>query len=116
MRLPSRHLARYADKWIARPGNSEHQSSLSLDIAPVGDPSCGAHNCIGSTPQGAWLKRNAWRFGFVLRYESGRTSVTGYNSEPWHFRYVGTALSTAYTKAGWHTLEQFLDEPAAPTY
>lgn len=112
----STHGRAYADRWIARPGYSEHQSGLSLDIAPVGDPSCSAHNCIGSTPQGAWLKRNAHRFGFVLRYESGYTSVTGYNSEPWHFRYVGTPLSTAYRAGGWHTLEQFLAEPAAPTY
>ena len=110
------HGTAYADRWIARPGYSEHQTALSLDIAPVGDPSCGAHNCIGSTPQGAWLKRNAWRFGFVLRYESGYSSVTGYSSEPWHFRYVGTPLATAYRNGGWHTLEQFLDEPAAPTY
>ena len=62
------------------------------------------------------MKRNAWRFGFVLRYESGYSSITGYNGEPWHFRYVGTPLSTAYRNGGWHTLEQFLDEPAAPTY
>ena len=110
------HGQAYADRWIARPGYSEHQTALSLDIAPVGDPSCSAHNCIGSTPQGAWLKRNASRFGFVLRYESGYTSITGYSSEPWHVRYVGTPLSTAYHNGGWHTLEQFLDEPAAPTY
>ena len=110
------HGKAYADRWIARPGYSEHQTALTLDIAPVGDPSCRAHTCIGSTPQGAWLKRNAWRFGFVLRYESGYSSITGYNSEPWHFRYVGTPLSTAYRNGGWHTLEQFLDEPAAPTY
>lgn len=106
----------YADRWIARPGYSEHQSGLSLDIKPVGNRSCSAHNCIGSTPQGAWLRRNAWRFGFVLRYESGYTGVTGYNSEPWHFRYVGVPLSTAYHAGGWHSLEQFLAEPAAPTY
>lgn len=106
----------YADKWIARPGYSEHQSGLSLDIAPVGNRSCSVHNCIGSTRQGAWLRRNAWRFGFVLRYESGYTGITGYNSEPWHFRYVGVPLSTAYHRGGWHTLEQFLAEPAAPTY
>jgi len=110
------HGKAYADRWIARPGYSEHQTALSLDIAPVGDASCRAHTCIGSTPQGEWLKRNAWRFGFVLRYESGYSAITGYNSEPWHFRYVGTPLSTAYRNGGWHTLEQFLDEPAAPTY
>lgn len=106
----------YADQWIARPGYSEHQSALSLDIAPVGNASCSAHNCIGSTPQGRWLKANSWRFGFILRYESGYSSITGYSSEPWHFRYVGTPLSTAYRRGGWHTLEQFLGEPAAPSY
>ena len=106
----------YADTWIARPGYSEHQSGLGLDIAPVGNATCNRHNCIGSTPQGAWLRDNAWRFGFVLRYESGSTGITGYHGEPWHFRYVGTALSTGYHNGGWHSLEQFLDEPAAPTY
>ena len=110
------HGRAYADQWIARPGHSEHQTGLGVDIAPVGVSSCSVHNCIGSTPQGAWLKRNAWRFGFILRYESGYTSVTGYNSEPWHFRYVGTPLSTAYRSGGWHSFEQFLGEPAAPTY
>ncbi|HET6969211.1 MAG TPA: D-alanyl-D-alanine carboxypeptidase family protein [Ornithinibacter sp.] len=110
------HGRDYADRWIARPGYSEHQTGLGVDIAPVGDPSCRAHGCIGSTPQGAWLTRNAHRFGFVLRYESGHTAVTGYSGEPWHFRYVGTPLSTAYRAGGWHTLEQFLAEPAAPTY
>ena len=112
----STHGKAYADKWIARPGYSEHQSGLSLDIKPVGNRSCSVHNCIGSTPQGRWLRANAWRFGFVLRYESGYTGVTGYNSEPWHFRFVGVPLSTAYHRGGWHTLEQFLAEPAAPTY
>ncbi|HET9021908.1 MAG TPA: D-alanyl-D-alanine carboxypeptidase family protein [Ornithinibacter sp.] len=106
----------YADAWIARPGYSEHQTGLSLDIAPVGDPSCSAHTCIGSTPQGSWLRTNSWRFGFVLRYESGWTSWTGYHSEPWHFRFVGVPLSTAYHRGGWHSYEQFIDEPAAPTY
>ena len=112
----STHGRADADRWIARPGHSEHQSGLALDIAPVGHASCSTHSCIGSTPQGVWLLRNAHRFGFVLRYESGYRSVTGYNGEPWHFRYVGTALSTAYHSGGWHTLEQFLAAPAAPTY
>ena len=112
----STHGRAYADRWIARPGHSEHQTGLSLDIAPVGTSSCSSHRCIGSTPQGAWLRRNASRFGFVLRYESGYTSVHGYGSEPWHFRYVGTPLSTAYQRGGWHTFEQFLAEPAAPSY
>ena len=63
-----------------------------------------------------WLQKNAWRFGYILRYESGYTDVTGYSPEPWHFRYVGTALAKGYRNGGWHTFEQFLGEPAAPTY
>ena len=112
----STHGQAYADVWIARPGYSEHQTGLGLDVAPVGNASCSSYTCIGSTPQGAWLKRNAWRFGFVIRYESGYTSWTGYNSEPWHLRFVGGALSAGYHRGGWHTLEQFFGEPAAPTY
>ncbi|GAA4414261.1 hypothetical protein GCM10023168_37770 [Fodinibacter luteus] len=112
----STHGRAYADRWVARPGYSEHQTGLSLDIAPVGNASCSTINCIGSTPQGTWLKRNSWRFGFILRYESGYGSVTGYSSEPWHFRFVGTSLAAGYHRGGWHSLEQFLDEPAAPTY
>ena len=106
----------YADKWVARPGYSEQQTGLTLYIAPVGNATCSSHKCIGSTPQGAWLKQNSWRFGYILRYESGYTSVTGYYAEPWHFRFVGTGLAKGYRNGGWHTYEQFLDEPAAPTY
>ena len=112
----STHGRAYADAWIARPGYSEHQTGLTLDIEPVGSSTCSAHNCLGSTSQGRWLRSNAWRYGFVLRYESGYTGVTGYNPEPWHFRYVGTPVSTDYHAGGWHTLEQYFGLPAAPTY
>ncbi len=106
----------YADQWIAHPGHSEHQTGLALDIAPVGSSSCATHSCIGPTSQGKWLRANAWRFGFVVRYESTSSPVTGFNGEPWHVRFVGTPLSRAYHRGGWHTLEQFLGEPAAPRY
>jgi LAS superfamily LD-carboxypeptidase LdcB len=105
-----------ADKWVARPGHSEHQTGLAVDISPVGASNCGTYTCIGSTPQGRWLAANAWRFGFVLRYESGKTSVTGYNPEPWHFRFVGTAASRDYHQGSFHTLEQYFGLPAAPRY
>ena len=62
------------------------------------------------------MRDNAWRHGFVLRYESGYTSVTGYNPEPWHFRFVGVPLATDYDRDGWHTLEQYTGLPAAPSY
>jgi D-alanyl-D-alanine carboxypeptidase len=106
----------WADTWYLRPGFSEHQTGLTVDLLPIGRSSCTINDCIDETPQGAWLARNAWRHGFILRYERGHTSTTGVGFEPWHFRYVGTAVAKAYHDGGWHTYEQFLGEPAAPTY
>lgn len=110
------HGTAYADQWIARPGHSEHQLGYGVDIRPIGSATCSTHTCLGSTSQGRWLRDNAWRYGFVVRYESGYSDVTGFGSEPWHFRYVGTALAADYRASGWHTLEHYLQLPAAPTY
>lgn len=106
----------WTDTWYMRPGFSEHQTGLAVDLLPIGRSNCTINDCIDETPQGVWLARNAWRFGFVLRYEKGRTSTTGMGFEPWHFRYVGGPLARAYRDGGWHTYEQFLGQPAAPTY
>ena len=106
----------WTDTWYLRPGYSEHQTGLTVDLLPIGRSNCSINDCIDETPQGVWLAKNAWRYGFLLRYEKGRTPVTGVGFEPWHFRFVGTPLSTAYHDGGWHTYEQFLGEPAAPTY
>ena len=106
----------WTDTWYARPGYSEHQTGLTVDLLPVGAPNCRINDCIDETPQGRWLARNAWRHGFILRYEKGYRSTVGIGFEPWHFRYVGTALAKAYHDGGWHTLEAFLGEPPAPSY
>ena len=106
----------WTDTWYMRAGYSEHQTGLAVDLLPIGRSNCGINDCIDETPQGVWLARNAWRFGFVLRYENGRTSTTGMGFEPWHFRYVGGPLARAYRDGGWHTYEQFVGQPAAPTY
>ena len=105
-----------ADRTVAPPGFSEHQLGLGVDLTPLGDAACEDYRCIGSTPQGRWLAANATRFGFVLRYESGRTSTTGYSPEPWHFRYVGTALARDYAAGGFHTLEDYFGLAPAPSY
>lgn len=110
-RLQERGRA-YADAWIARPGYSEHQSGLTLDIAAVGS----SFNTLGNTAQGRWLAANSWRYGFILRYPAGQTAVTGYNPEPWHFRFVGVPLATDYYRDGWTTLEAYTGLPPAPTY
>jgi hypothetical protein len=59
---------------------------------------------------------NAWRYGFVVRYEKGQTEGTGYNPEPWHLRHVGTALARDYHEGGFHSLESYFGLPAAPSY
>jgi LAS superfamily LD-carboxypeptidase LdcB len=106
----------WTDTWYMRPGFSEHQTGLAVDLLPIGRANCRINDCIDETPQGVWLATNAWRFGFVLRYEKGRTATTGIGFEPWHFRYVGGPLARAYRDGRWHTYEQFLGQPAAPTY
>jgi D-alanyl-D-alanine carboxypeptidase len=118
--LYDKRLARrgrtWTDTWYARPAYSEHQTGLTVDLLPVGESNCAVNDCIDETPQGRWLARNSWRFGYILRYEKGYRSTVGLGFEPWHFRYVGVELARAYHEGGWHTLEGFLGEPAAPTY
>lgn len=104
-----------ADAQSARPGFSEHQTGLALDISPV-PLSCALQACFGDTTQGRWLAANAWRFGFLLRYPADQVAVTGFTYEPWHFRYVGVPLATEMHDTGVTTLEEFFGLPAAPDY
>jgi len=104
-----------ADIGSARPGHSEHQTGLSADIMPS-NGQCAVTECFADTSQGVWLAENAWRFGFHLRYPQGKTDVTGYAFEPWHYRYVGVALSTELHLQGILTLEEFFGLPPAPSY
>lgn len=87
---------------IAKPGYSEHQLGLALDI--------GAANTLsgfGSTPQSTWLQSNAYKYGFAMSYPSGKESITGYTFEPWHYRYIGRAEAAAWKQSGL-VLEQYL--------
>jgi D-alanyl-D-alanine carboxypeptidase len=77
---------------------------------------CALEACFGETPQGQWLAANAWSYGFTLRYPEGATPITGYEYEPWHYRYVGPALAAELHTSGVATLEEFFGLPAAPTY
>ena len=104
-----------ADKQSARPGYSEHQTGLAVDISPV-PLTCSLAACFGTTPQGEWLAANAWRFGYLLRYPADKTAITGYEYEPWHFRYIGVPLATELHKEGVETLEEFFGLPPAPDY
>ena len=105
----------FADTSTARPGTSEHQTGLAIDIG-ADSRNCSLSTCFGDTAEGQWLAANAWRFGFLLRYPADKTDVTGYAFEPWHYRYIGADLSTEMHNTGVSTLEEFFGLPAAPNY
>lgn len=79
-------------RYNARPGQSEHQTGLAMDVSsPSVD--CQLNESFGQTEAGQWLKKHAAEFGFIIRYEKGKEEVTGYSYEPWHIRYVGKELA-----------------------
>lgn len=104
-----------ADAGSARPGHSEHQTGLALDVVACGS-GCGGLDGFGGTAQSDWVAANAWQYGFIVRYEDVGTPITGYAPEPWHLRYIGVDLATAYHDGGFRTLEEFFGLPAAPDY
>lgn len=97
-----------ADTISARPGYSEHQTGLAVDLEAT-DKTCEIVQCFGDTPAGKWLAAHAYTYGFILRYTPDGQSITGYESEPWHYRYVGTALAAEMHAKHITTLEQFFD-------
>lgn len=103
------------DLLTARPGYSEHQTGLAVDIDAL-PRNCSLQACFENTAQGKWLAQNAWKYGFILRYPKGLTHITGYQYEPWHFRYVGIDLATQMRQQDVATMEQFFGLPAAPNY
>lgn len=113
------YVARYgqaqADLISARPGHSEHQTGLAIDIGNP-DGACGLQSCFAGTPAGAWARAHAHKYGFVVRYPSGWTATTGYTYEPWHLRYVGVHVATGMVTQGIPTLEHYMRLPAAPSY
>lgn len=91
--------------YVAKPGTSEHQSGLALDVSC---PSLHMEltEAFAETPEGIWLTRNAPLHGFILRYPKNKESVTGVPYEPWHIRYIGSELAPCLTLTG-ITLEEF---------
>lgn len=87
-----------ADEYVARPGASEHQLGLAMDVGQK-NSKAGLTSSFGNTKGGQWLRENCYRFGFILRYQQGWEEITGYNYEPWHVRYVGKELSMSIKEA-----------------
>lgn len=81
-----------AYKLIALPGASEHQTGLAVDFAYY-ENGIYDDNVKEDDKEAIWLKENAWKYGFILRYPKGKEEITGFNFEPWHFRFVGLELA-----------------------
>ena len=92
----------YADMASARPGHSEHQTGLAVDIA---DSSLDYDN-FEDTKEFIWVKENAHKYGFILRYPKAKFHITGFKYEPWHYRYVGIDIAT-YIYNNNLTLEEY---------
>lgn len=89
-----------ADRYSARPGYSEHQSGLAMDFSPIEDS-------FKFTTASAWLKQNAHSYGWVLRYPLNKELITGYQYEPWHWRYIGVKDASDMKSKGIETLEEY---------
>ncbi|WP_082234738.1 M15 family metallopeptidase [Halobacillus massiliensis] len=94
-----------ADKFSARPGTSEHQTGLAMDVTSP-EMAFKLEQDFIETEEGKWLEEHAHEYGFIIRYLKGTRNITGYEYEPWHLRYVGKDISTEIHESG-STLEEF---------
>ena len=98
-------------RYHALPGTSEHQTGLAVDLCCEATDYKNNYDIL-KTPEYDWLLENAHLYGWILRYPEDKTEITGYNFEPWHFRYVGVELAT-YLKFNDLVLEEYYN--ALPT-
>jgi D-alanyl-D-alanine carboxypeptidase len=85
-------------KYSAVAGTSEHQSGLCVDL--ISSSMKDLDLTFAQNPAFKWLKENAYKFGFILRYPDDKVTTTGYNFEPWHFRFVGQYHAAAMRQSG----------------
>lgn len=103
--LDAEDAEKVANYYSARPGQSEHQTGLCVDFMTLYMTSL--DYTFEESEAFRWLSQNAYRFGFILRYPSGKSDITGYIYEPWHYRYVGREAATEI-HFGNLTLEEYL--------
>lgn len=95
----NKHGEEAANRFSARPGQSEHQLGLAIDFGSK-DGSCNLSKCYKDTEEGIWLYENAYKYGFIIRYLEETEDITGYIYEPWHYRYVGAEEAQKITESG----------------
>ena len=96
-----------ANRSVAKPGQSEHQTGLAMDIEGDSSLGTGLTNDFGETPEGIWVAEHCAEYGFIIRYPKDKTKITGYVYEPWHLRYVGVEHAKEITELGL-TLEEYV--------
>lgn len=92
---------------VALPGTSEHELGLALDIVDTNNQNLDTNQ--ENTPVQRWLKKNSWKYGFILRYPTSKSKITGIIYEPWHYRYVGKEVAREIFNRG-ICLEEYLNE------
>lgn len=97
-----------ADRFSARPGASEHQTGLAMDVTSE-SVNLELSEAFGETDEGTWVRENAHRFGFIIRYPDGYEDITGYMYEPWHLRYLGEEVAPDVYESGL-TYEEYIKE------
>lgn len=102
-----------ADELVARPGTSEHQIGLAMDIARKSGSSL--NSSFGKTAEGKWVFENCWQYGFIIRYPEGAEAITGYSYEPWHVRYVGKEMAKEIYESGL-PMESFMEDYKLQVY
>ena len=96
-----------ANRSVAKPGYSEHQTGLAMDIEGETTLGTGLTAAFGESPEGIWVAEHCYEYGFIIRYPKDKTSITGYIYEPWHIRYVGVEAATQIAELG-VTFEEYI--------
>ena len=110
----SQYGSEHTNEMSARPGHSEHQTGLALDVdTPGGEHSLSTS--FGDTEAGQWVADHAHEYGFVIRYPQDQDDITGFSYEPWHLRYFGEQFATQIAEHSGVAEEEFGLEPA-PDY
>lgn len=102
------HGEEAANRYSAKPGHSEHQTGLVMDVTSE-SVNYQLTESFGETEEGKWLSEHAHEFGFIIRYPEGAEDITGYIYEPWHIRYLGVNMATKVYESGL-TYEEYLEE------
>ena len=105
--IVSKKGLKYALRYCALPGSSEHQTGLAFDVIVRRDGIL-ISDVSEMDSELIWLMDNSYKYGFILRYPKGKEKITGYNFEPWHFRYVGRDIALEMHDSGITTLEEYI--------